>query len=113
MPARYEQTFDGLERAPAPCAAPCPGCGAAIAFDLWDAVDAGRPGWRLTDAEVAAHGLLREDRRGIVVTLVGPDGPAAFLAALPCPACGERAALALGLGEFQPGRWTGGVVRPG
>lgn len=109
----YEQTFDGLERASAPCVAPCPACGARIGFDLWAAVDDGRPGRDLTDAEVADHGLCRAARGGIVATRVEPDGVGAFLATLECPRCGAGAEVALGLGEVQPGRWQGGVVRPG
>jgi hypothetical protein len=106
----YVPTFDGLERAPAPAEVRCPACGARIRFDLWDAVDRGRPGWRLSDAEVHAHALTRRAERGFTVTLAAPDGPAAHLVALTCPGCGATTDVPVGLGEFQPCRWVGGVV---
>lgn len=108
----YVQTFDGLEGAPAPCAVPCAGCGTALAFDLWDVVGRARSGWQLTDDEAAAAGLTRRAHRGIVSTTVTPDGPAAYVGALRCPTCAHERPVVVGLGEFQPGRYVGGVVLP-
>lgn len=106
----YVQTFDGLEGAPAPSSVPC-ACGEELRFDLWAFTARARSGWSLTDAEAAAFGLHRSDWRGITVTTVSPDGPQAFVGELSCPECGRTTPVVVGLHEFQPMRWMGGVVR--
>ncbi len=110
---RYVQTFDGLEGEPAHTfGPPCPRCGAARPLELWSFVARARSGAALSDAEVDRLGLHRSViHGGFVVTTVGPDQPWAYVGELPCPACGASAAVAVGLHEFQPCRWMGGVVR--
>lgn len=108
----WVETFDGLEGERAPTrAADCPRCGSPRTFELWAFVDRSRPGWKLSDAEVAAHGLHRAVERGLTVTRVGPGLPPAFLGELACEACGASGPVVASVWEFQPCRWMGGVVR--
>ena len=109
----FVETYDGLEREPAPASVPCAGCGREVVFDLWAFTDHATAGWALSDAEAAAEGLVRTTERGWVSTLVSPGGPAAFVGPLTCPDCRTITRVVVGLHEFQPARWCGGVVRPG
>jgi hypothetical protein len=108
----YVETFDGLEEAPAPTWTVCMRCGARVPFDLWVAMWGARSGWALREDEVAGYGLYRARERGFEVTLVAEGGPPAYVASLACPGCGAASPVVLGLMEFQPARWIGGVVRP-
>lgn len=107
----YVPCFDGLEGAPAPCEVPCPTCGTERPFDLWAFVARARSGYALSDDEAAAAGLIRRVRRGFTHTTVSDDGPAAHVGPLDCPQCGAVHDVVVGLEEFQPARWIGGVVR--
>jgi predicted carbohydrate-binding protein with CBM5 and CBM33 domain len=107
----YVPCFDGLERAPAPCDVPCSQCGHTIAFDLWSVADRARRGYQLTDEQVAEYGLTRREHRGMTSTTVHEDGPAAYVGSLVCPHCSRESRVTVGLEEFQPSRWIGGVVR--
>lgn len=109
MPTSAQQPFfDGTEGEPALTSFSCASCGDVVTLDAWSFVAAARSGDRITPEEIRSLGLYRGLVRAgfeMQVTLLSPDGLAAYVGALPCPSCGRSMQIVLGFGEFQPSRY--------